>query len=201
MVRSIFVFYVSLSPAASVYAYYVSRNVKIRVSDAEARLFILVLCTLIAIAMLRTLFHLIRLPEKGVTFPLYVLGVTSCVGMPFIFAAVYRIFERTGVCIQGFSGGYDDLHFSYVTLTTLGYGDLTPVGHCRIFSAIESIIGYFCLGILVSVGLSIYLEESERARAERQNELDKHMDEMFERHWKEIKASTSQDEGAGSGKG
>ena len=43
------------------------------------------------------------------------------------------------------------LYFSVVTFTTLGYGDLTPVGFSRIFSAMEAFIGSFTLALFVVV--------------------------------------------------
>ena len=48
------------------------------------------------------------------------------------------------------------LYYSYVTLTTLGYGDIVPVGfHAQAFAAFEAIIGTLYTVILLSrlVGL------------------------------------------------
>ncbi len=43
------------------------------------------------------------------------------------------------------------LYFSVVTFTTLGYGDLTPVGFSRFFAAMEAFIGSFTLALFVVV--------------------------------------------------
>jgi len=43
------------------------------------------------------------------------------------------------------------LYFSVVTFTTLGYGDLTPVGFSRALAAIEAFIGSFTLALFVVV--------------------------------------------------
>ncbi|MDH5433423.1 MAG: ion channel [Gammaproteobacteria bacterium] len=43
------------------------------------------------------------------------------------------------------------LYFSVVTFTTLGYGDITPVGGSRVFSAIEAFTGSFTLALFVVV--------------------------------------------------
>ncbi|WP_096084907.1 ion channel [Agaribacterium haliotis] len=43
------------------------------------------------------------------------------------------------------------LYFSVVTFTTLGYGDLSPVGITRAFAAIEAFIGSFTLALFVVV--------------------------------------------------
>jgi hypothetical protein len=42
-------------------------------------------------------------------------------------------------------------YFSVVTFTTLGYGDLTPLGLSRIFAATEAFIGSFTLALFVVV--------------------------------------------------
>ena len=50
------------------------------------------------------------------------------------------------------------LYYSYVTLTTLGYGDISPVSPpARSFATLEAIAGQFYLTILVArlVGLQI----------------------------------------------
>ncbi len=45
----------------------------------------------------------------------------------------------------------DLLYFSFMTLTTVGYGDIVPVGkHAKSFVIIEGITGVFYIGILVS---------------------------------------------------
>lgn len=45
----------------------------------------------------------------------------------------------------------ETLYFSVVTFTTLGYGDLNPVGLSRLFAAIEAFIGSFTLALFVVV--------------------------------------------------
>ncbi|WP_370979299.1 ion channel [Agaribacterium sp. ZY112] len=43
------------------------------------------------------------------------------------------------------------LYFSVVTFTTLGYGDLSPIGITRLFAALEAFIGSFTLALFVVV--------------------------------------------------
>jgi hypothetical protein len=53
---------------------------------------------------------------------------------------------------------FDAFYFSFVTLTTLGYGDITPVHHvARAFATLEAVVGPLYLAILIArlVGLHI----------------------------------------------
>jgi len=43
------------------------------------------------------------------------------------------------------------LYFSVVTFTTLGYGDIIPLGISRLFAGIEALLGGFILAIFVVV--------------------------------------------------
>ncbi|MGI9534404.1 MAG: ion channel [Thermodesulfobacteriota bacterium] len=81
-----------------------------------------------------------------------------------LWASIYGLIDRL---IPGaiFSGDYIDSHltsneviyFSYTTLTTLGYGDITsiaPVG--RIMSVLEAIIGQLFIAFMVARLIGIY---------------------------------------------
>ena len=56
-------------------------------------------------------------------------------------------------------GRYPELlYFSLVTMTTLGYGDITPVGSMpRVLAASEAVIGQLFVAILIArrVGLQV----------------------------------------------
>ncbi len=44
--------------------------------------------------------------------------------------------------LKGIEGGYlDYVYFSLVTYTTVGYGDIVPVGHMRFLTAVEALGG------------------------------------------------------------
>jgi hypothetical protein len=47
--------------------------------------------------------------------------------------------------------GRDALHFSIVTMVTLGYGDITAIGCMRLFIVMEALFGIFLLAILIGV--------------------------------------------------
>jgi hypothetical protein len=62
---------------------------------------------------------------------------------------------------QGDVGRYPALvYYSFVTLTTLGYGDITPIGALpRALSTVEAVIGQLYLAILVAALVSMRLAE------------------------------------------
>ncbi len=50
------------------------------------------------------------------------------------------------------------LYYSFVTLTTLGYGDITPLtGSAKIMAVIEAIIGQFYVAVVVTYLLSLLI--------------------------------------------
>lgn len=58
------------------------------------------------------------------------------------------------------------VYFSFVTLTTLGYGDITPVASpARILAALQAIVGQFYVAVLVARLVGIHASNSlERRR-------------------------------------
>jgi hypothetical protein len=60
--------------------------------------------------------------------------------------------------IQKETAGFDSYYYSFVTLTTLGYGDITPVArYAKILAIMEAVIGPVYLAIFVAqlIGLNI----------------------------------------------
>ncbi len=48
-------------------------------------------------------------------------------------------------------------YFSLITITTLGYGDITPIGaFARIWSTLEAVVGVFYMAVLVARLVSLY---------------------------------------------
>ena len=59
------------------------------------------------------------------------------------------------------------LYYSFVTLTTLGYGDISPASSmARMLAAIEAVVGQVYLTVLVArlVGLHIAQATNEKTR-------------------------------------
>lgn len=73
----------------------------------------------------------------------FTLGVQSSEGM--------MAFNLSNSVQQNFYDFVSCLYFSVVTFTTLGYGDITPVGLSRIIAAIEAFSGSFTLALFVVV--------------------------------------------------
>ncbi|MFZ0660105.1 MAG: potassium channel family protein [Candidatus Binataceae bacterium] len=61
------------------------------------------------------------------------------------------------------------IYFSFVTLTTLGYGDIVPaIGPARAVSALEAIVGQMYVAILVARLVALHILHSERERLARE---------------------------------
>jgi hypothetical protein len=61
---------------------------------------------------------------------------------------------------QGFDSGW--LYFSFVTLTTLGYGDLTPAtGIARTLAYMQAVAGQFYVAVLVAGLVSAYISDRQ----------------------------------------
>jgi voltage-gated potassium channel Kch len=57
------------------------------------------------------------------------------------------------------------IYFSTITITTVGYGDITPIGINRIFAALEAF-----LGMIINVALLGYILSSGRLNKENQTQ-------------------------------
>ncbi|MBL4940223.1 MAG: pentapeptide repeat-containing protein [Colwellia sp.] len=92
--------------------------------------------------------------------PLRIIGLSLCI---IIICAI--LYSFTGLSYQGdmisvstpqdfsenLSAFLSSLYFSVVTFTTLGYGDITPVGVSRTIAAIEAFTGSFTIALFVVV--------------------------------------------------
>lgn len=56
--------------------------------------------------------------------------------------------------------GFTSFYFSFITLSTVGYGDIVPVGNvARMLAALEGVTGSLFLGILIARLVSLYSAE------------------------------------------
>ncbi|MFI5322856.1 MAG: ion channel [Thermodesulfobacteriota bacterium] len=91
-----------------------------------------------------------------------------------LWACIYGLLEYVspGAVFKGYSGDIDNkmstnelLYYSYTTLATLGYGDITSITHVgRITSVLEAIIGQLYITFLVARLVSIYTANAIRKR-------------------------------------
>lgn len=76
----------------------------------------------------------------------------GCLTLPLFFAGLYRIFQGTQ-CLVGelTNPPMDYLYFSYTTYTTLGYGEINPVGWCQLISSVEAMTGLLFTAYVAAV--------------------------------------------------
>ena len=77
---------------------------------------------------------------------IFVMLVSNISFLLTIFAIEYRWLHFKDGCIDFWQA----LYFSIVTWTTLGYGDIVPLGWARALAASEALVGYLIMGVLVA---------------------------------------------------
>ena len=92
-----------------------------------------------------------------------------------VFAMVFRLIDALNPAafafpvedqVAGVQGHADFTYFSFVTLTTLGYGDIQPLsGYARTFAFLEAITGTLYVAILISRLVSLYITDSVMAKS------------------------------------
>jgi voltage-gated potassium channel Kch len=87
-----------------------------------------------------------------------------------IWGALYLIIYRTNPGafnapnVEPIYASVHFVYYSYVTLTTLGYGDITPVSpFARILSALEAVTGVLYTGILIARLISLFGQDLRRS--------------------------------------
>ncbi len=70
----------------------------------------------------------------------------------------HGIYNNASKITTDLTGYLDAIYFSFVTSTSLGYGDIRPLGVSRIFSVIEVVLSLFIFGIAISKIFSVKQE-------------------------------------------
>ena len=88
-----------------------------------------------------------------------------------LWAAVYSLVGRIDPGAFGFSvpgqkmDGFEAFYFSFVTLSTIGYGDITPVSRvAKMLCIMEAVAGMFYVAVLVARLVSIYSNRSNKPK-------------------------------------
>lgn len=95
----------------------------------------------------------------------------------FIWADVYNLVEihmptSFNVTVTGDALSSKLVYFSFVTLTTLGYGDISPQRPiAEMLTIVEAIIGQFYVAVVVTYLLSIYITQTLDDRKEKSKEI------------------------------
>lgn len=115
---------------------------------------------LLAVAQLAALLAvLVRIAQhKIVTLQTVMGGIAAYAMIGFAMAALYRGFDLLlGGLFHGLSAVGDYVYFSFVTLTTVGYGDITPVTDlAKRLVVIEMFVGQVFLITLVARLVSLW---------------------------------------------
>ena len=107
--------------------------------------------------------HIYR--EKEISFEVIMGAVCVYFAIGLIWAHIYSLLEAFHPGSFNFPGGMESktVHFtyySYVTLTTLGYGDVTPLSNpARNLAVLEAMMGQLYLAVLIAGLVGKYIAE------------------------------------------
>jgi hypothetical protein len=112
------------------------------------------------------LFHLFR--ENRITGDMIMGAICAYFLMGLVWAFVYSTLEffqpGSFQMPQGAVNQTTFTYYSYVTLTTLGYGEITPISApARSFAILEAMMGQLYLAVLIARLVGIHIAQSSRS--------------------------------------
>ena len=135
---------------------------------------------LIAAFLLATVFSMVvfLFRAREVTATTLIRAVSAYLLLGIAFTPIYRTIQR--ITIEAFTvggttasgelpaafGRTEALYFSFATLTTLGYGDITPMAPmARMVAAIEASMGPMYVAIVIARLVALYVRRSDQQPA------------------------------------
>lgn len=134
----------------------------------------IVFCTFIAAQLGR---YIVTAP--AVDHGVLCAAAANYLTMGFVWGFAYALVAKLDPHAFAFATGdsqrtlqrFEAVYFSFITLTTVGYGDVLPVSNAaRMLAILEAIAGVFYLAILVSRLVSLYSGKPQEQRASSQTE-------------------------------
>ena len=121
---------------------------------------------LLAYTATMILFHLFR--EDRITGDMIMGAICAYFLMGLVWAFLYSTLEffqpGSFQMPQGTVNQGTFTYYSYVTLTTLGYGDITPISTpARSFALLEAMMGQLYLAVLIARLVGIHIAQSSRS--------------------------------------
>jgi len=115
----------------------------------------------VALALLKHIIHTDNVEAEiiyGAVSCYLIIGLAWTMIVQTLFEFHPESFTYTG---QDPATFFDFLYYSFVSLTTFGYGDLTPLGDfAKALAIVEAVIGVFYMGIIISRLVSLYGRQS-----------------------------------------
>ena len=132
--------------------------------DLIASLIALAFCGLSLVFALQTIFRGNRMNANrliGAICVYLLLGITLGLLNMLVYGLIPESFSGLPIS-DGKDQGMALMYYTFVTMTTLGYGDILPVGPlARALAYMAAIAGQFYIAILVGMMVGVYLSENQ----------------------------------------